>query len=85
MRLLRVVLGLFVTLLVLIVIAAIVLPKIFNPNDYREQITQLVKDKTGRDITIGGDLELSVFPWLGVSTGRLTVSQPNHLSADFEY
>jgi len=26
---------------------------------------------------------LSVFPWLGVSTGRLTVSQPNHLSDDF--
>ena len=59
------------------------MPKIIDPNDYREQISSLVKEKTQRDLNIEGDLKLSVFPWLGVTTGKLSLSQPNHLSADF--
>ncbi len=83
MRILRWLLGFTITIVLLLIVAIIVLPKVFNPNDYREQISSLVKEKTQRDLTIEGDLQLSVFPWLGVTTGRLTLSQPNHLSDDF--
>lgn len=83
MKLMKWLLGLLITLVVLIVAAVVVLPKVVDPNDYREQIADIVKQQTGRDLTIDGDLSLSVFPWLGVSTGKVTVSQPNHLSEDF--
>lgn len=83
MKIIRWFLGLVITLVILLIVAVIVIPKVVDPNDYREQISQLVKDKTQRDLTIEGDLKLSVFPWLGVTTGKLSLSQPNHLSSDF--
>jgi Uncharacterized protein involved in outer membrane biogenesis len=55
-----------VGLVLMIVVAAIALPMVIDPNDYREEIQAAVKDKTGRDLAINGDLSLSVFPWIGV-------------------
>lgn len=46
----------------------------FDPNDYKQEIAGLVKDKTGRTLTFGGDIQLSVFPWIGASTGAITLS-----------
>lgn len=46
----------------------------FDPNDYKEDIQAQVKKQTGRDLTLGGDLELSVFPWLGVEANTLSLS-----------
>ena len=83
MKVIRWLLGCIITLVILLIIAVIVIPKVFDPNDYREQISSLVKDKTQRDLSIDGDLKLSVFPWLGVTTGKMTFSHPNHLSGDF--
>jgi len=83
MRILRWFFGFLITLVLLLIVAIIVIPTLFDPNDYREQISSLVKDKTQRDLSIEGDLKLTVFPWLGVSTGKLTLSQPNHLSDEF--
>ncbi len=61
-------------ILLLVVAAAIALPFIVNPNDYKGEITKLVHDKTGRDLTIAGDIRLSVFPWLGVEVNGVTLS-----------
>jgi AsmA protein len=51
---------------VLVIIAALTLPLIIDPNDYKGQISRIVKEKTGRDLVIGGDIDLSVFPWLAL-------------------
>lgn len=83
MSLLRWIFGLFITLLMIIVAAIVVVPKLFDPNDYRDQITQLVKDHTQRNLVLEEGLKLSVFPWLGVTTGKLSFSQPIHLSKEF--
>ena len=83
MKIIRWLLGCIITLVILLIAAVIVLPKVIDPNDYREQISSLVKEKTQRDLNIEGDLKLSVFPWLGVTTGKMTFSQPNQLSVDF--
>ena len=61
---------------VLVVLAAIVLPLIIDPNDYRDQIETTVEDQTGRQMAIEGDLTLSVFPWLGVDIGRVRLGNP---------
>lgn len=57
-------------LVVLLLIAGITFSLVFDPNDYRENISAQVKESTGRDLTIEGDLDLSIFPWLAVDVGR---------------
>ena len=55
-------------LLVILTLAGILL--FVDPNDYKDDITSAVHDTTGRELSIDGDLSLSVFPWLGVSLGH---------------
>jgi AsmA protein len=64
----------------LLVVAAIVLPFVVDPNDYKGEIIAAVKDKTGRDLSIDGDIALTVFPWLGVELGTLEVSNATGFS-----
>ncbi|MEO5376363.1 MAG: AsmA family protein [Magnetococcus sp. DMHC-6] len=40
-----------------------------NPNDYRDEIIQLVEKQTGRTLQIQGDFSLTFFPRLGIQTG----------------
>lgn len=46
----------------------------FEPNDYKDEIAELVKDKTGRTLTIPGDISLSLFPWIGLELGKVSIS-----------
>jgi AsmA protein len=52
------------------VLASVALLLFFDPNEYRDDISAAVKDATGRDLTIEGDLSLTVFPWLAIEVGR---------------
>lgn len=83
MTLVKWLLGLFLTLVILVLAAVIIIPQFVDPNDYRDEISDLVRKQTGRDLAINGDLSLSVFPWLGVRTEQVTLSQPRHLSEAF--
>lgn len=66
--------GILIGLTVLgIVAAAIILPLVIDPNDYRERIAAEVKARTGRELTLAGPLELSVFPWLGLALNDATL------------
>lgn len=61
-------------MLLLVVAAAIALPFIVDPNDYKPEITQAVKQHTGRVLSLKGDIKLSVFPWLGLELGETQLS-----------
>lgn len=54
-------------LLALGALAVIVLPRLIDPNAYRDEIARAVAERTGRALTLDGDLGLSVFPWLGIT------------------
>ncbi len=62
------------SVLILILAAVIIIPLVVDLNDYKLEIAAAVKDKTGRTLTIDGDLHVSVFPWLGISTGKISLS-----------
>src|SRR5204862_3405363 len=49
----------------------------FDANKYRPELTVAVKDKTGRTLAIEGNLGLTVFPGIGISLGRASLSEPN--------
>ena len=57
-------------LLALIVVAAIVLPLFFDPNNYRSKASDYVKTEYDRTLEIG-DVKLSVFPWLRVKLSNV--------------
>lgn len=73
-RLLKWLAGIFGLVLLIIVAAAVILPLVIDPNDHKDTIEQLVKERTGRELQITDRLELSVFPALGVTTGGVTLS-----------
>ncbi len=59
---------------VLVAVAAYVAAT-FNPNDYKPQLVQAVKDKFDRKLGIAGDIKLAFFPALGVEVGGISLSE----------
>jgi AsmA protein len=47
----------------------------FDPNQYKGQVADLVKQKTQRTLTIEGDIRLTLFPRLGVQLGKTRLSE----------
>ena len=69
-RLLKIILLLVTGVVGIVAIAAISLALFFDPNDFRDRISASVKESTGRDLVIAGDINLTLFPWLAVEIGR---------------
>ena len=46
----------------------------FDPNSYKPQIIQLVKDKKQRTLKIDGDIKLKFWPSIGADLGKLSLS-----------
>jgi AsmA protein len=61
-------------LLALFIVLAVALTLLFDPNDYKDSIIKAVKDQTGRELRIEGKLGWSFFPWVGIETGKLELS-----------
>ena len=61
-------------LALLVAAAAVILPLLVNPNQYKGFLADMVRQQTGRELTFDGDLSLSVFPWLGVEVGPTRLS-----------
>jgi AsmA protein len=73
-RILKIILIALAALLGLIVVTLAIVALTFDPNDYRDEVASLVKEKTGRELNIEGKIGLSVFPWIGAELGRATLS-----------
>lgn len=54
------ILGIIVGLVVAAIVAIIVILSSYNFNDLKPQIAQAVKEATGRDLTLGGDIKLKI-------------------------
>jgi AsmA protein len=54
-----------------VVVLAIAVPLLIDPNDYKDELVQAVKERTGRELKVEGDIDLSIFPWLGVEMDRV--------------
>lgn len=59
---------------VLFVVVAVAVTMLFDPNDYKDEITAAVERATGRRLTLDGDLELAVFPTIRIAVGSATLS-----------
>ena len=67
--------------IVLLVLASIAVVAFVDPNDYKDDIAKAVRDRTGRDLKLDGNLSLSVFPWLAIETGHAELGNPTGFGA----
>jgi len=75
----------FLGLLLIIVALGFALTHLFDPNDYKDEIRQLARDKANLELTLKGDIGWSLFPWLGLELTDATLaslSTPDQPFAD---
>jgi AsmA protein len=58
------------SLVALVLIGVLVVVWLVDPNRFKPRIERAVRDATGRDFTLVGDIELGFFPWLALRTGE---------------
>lgn len=61
-------------LLLVILIAVIITLATLDPNDHKDWISEKALEKTGRSLSLEGDLDVSFYPWLGLELNNLTVA-----------
>ena len=67
--------GIVVGVVVLLFIAVLVgVGFLFDPNEYKDDITAAVTRTTGRELTLDGDLTLALFPSIRIAVGSATLS-----------
>src|SRR5690606_18475172 len=60
--------------IVLVIAVLVGIALLIDPNDYKDEITAAVRDATGRELTLEGDLELGLFPSLRLELGPARLS-----------
>ncbi|WP_341960631.1 AsmA family protein [Pseudomonas sp. RC10] len=82
------ILGLFILGLLLIIVAlGFALTHLFDPNDYKDEIRKLVRDRAHVELTLNGDIGWSLFPWLGLElhdASIATLTEPTKPFADLQ-
>jgi AsmA protein len=63
-------------IVVLIVLALLLIPLFVDVEQYKPQIEKQVSDFTGRPFTLGGKLNLSLFPWAGLYLSDMHLGNP---------
>lgn len=63
-------------LVALLIVVLLAVWLFVDPNDYKGRIAQAVKDSTGRDLSLPGDIKLSVFPWVALELGPASLGNP---------
>ncbi|MBP8885433.1 MAG: AsmA family protein [Pseudomonas sp.] len=75
MKALGKILGLFLLGLLLIIVALLfALTHLFDPNDYKDEIRQIARDKANLELQLRGDIGWSLFPWLGLELTDATLA-----------
>ncbi|MGH8584836.1 MAG: AsmA family protein, partial [Gammaproteobacteria bacterium] len=73
---------LFGLLVAAVAAAVIIVPMVFDPNDYKDEIKSLIERETGRSWDLAGDIGLSIFPWLGFDLGPLALGNAPGFAPD---
>jgi AsmA protein len=76
MRTVKILAGLVGGIVVLLVAGLIAVWLLVNPNDYKGRIAAAVKEATGRELILTGDIKLSVFPWVALELGPASLGNP---------
>jgi len=70
------VIGVLFALFIVIIAAGAIMLTTLDPNSQKERIATVVKDKTGRDLAISGNIEVTYYPVLGFKAEGVDLSNP---------
>lgn len=59
-----------------VVLGAIAIVMLVDPNDYRDDIARIVQEKTGRPLEIRGGMDLKLFPWIALEVKDVSLGNP---------
>lgn len=48
----------------------------FDPSAYKDKLAQMIKTQYNRDLVVAGDIELSLFPRIGLTVEKLSLTEP---------
>ena len=65
--------GLFAAIVFLVVTVAIFIA-VFDANAYKQDLSNLVREQTGRELQFHGDVDLTLYPALGMKLGAMSLS-----------
>tara|TARA_R110002050_G_scaffold57423_3_gene128901 strand:- start:56175 stop:58607 length:2433 start_codon:yes stop_codon:yes gene_type:complete len=78
----RILFKLIIFIVIFVIAGLIALPFIVDPNDYKQEISSQVEKATGRTLILDGDIKLSVFPWIALELGPLSLSNATGFKAE---
>lgn len=71
-------------LAVVVIGALLIIPSFIDVNKFKPELEKYVSETTGRSMSVGGDVRLSLFPWAGVSFSNLKLGNtPAFAEKDF--
>lgn len=82
MRILRYALYALGAVLLLVAAALAYVLVFFDPNTHKQQLERLVRDQTGREFSLPGELKLRLYPWLAIEVGRATLGNAPGFGAE---
>jgi len=66
----------------LVATALVAVHFLFDPNDHKDRIAKAVKDATGRELALPGQLKLAIFPWIAIETGEASLGNPTGFGSE---
>ena len=67
-------------LLLLVVLAAAAFIYTFDANKYKPEIASVAQSLTGRAVTIEGDADISIYPWIGIKLNNVVIDNTTGFS-----
>ena len=67
-------------IVVLVIAAAVVVPMLVPLETYKQEVVQQVRNATGRDLRIGGEVKLSLFPSLALEVNDVAFANASWAS-----
>ena len=69
-------------LLVVVIVGVVIFVATFDANNYKAEIIEQVENATGRTFNIGGEINLSVFPWIGFEIEDVSLGNAEGFKAE---
>lgn len=73
-------LKIFAGVVVLVSAAVIGIVYSFDANNYKEEFADLAEAATGRSLSIAGDVDISLYPWIGLKVHDVSIENPDGFS-----
>ena len=69
-------------LAVIIVAVAVILITRIDPNEHKDWIEARFHKETGREVSLDGPVALTLYPWLGVEAGKVSIANTEEFGAE---